>query len=365
MIRRPNEAMLQRVMDGTPHGIIVFRAERDAHGVIDDFRVVFANRSAMLLLGLDELVGRSLVDGLQPFYSSGMFDSFSVVVGSEVTGSAGFRCGPEGAERSFKGHMVRFEDGLLFTFMDGMDLAQATEIDIETDHISIARRITRTVAHEVRNPLTNIQLAMEQLRDDVGDGREGFRSSFEIIERNVKRIAGLINGMVDATKLRTIEPVPCMMVDLVKSVAGNVAERSSTERVRVEVNVPMDLPVVVVDRQQMVQALTYLAINALEAMKDGDGVLRLIAFRSGNDVVLELTDNGKGIAASDQARLFDPFYSGHGGAIGLGLTTARSILDGHKVKLFVRSKVGEGSTFSVRFPGREGVPSVSAGLVAN
>jgi signal transduction histidine kinase len=67
-------------------------------------------------------------------------------------------------------------------------------------------------------------------------------------------------------------------------------------------------------------------------------------------MTLEISDNGSGIAQENLARLFEPFYSGKTGGLGLGLTTARSILNSHEIKLDVRSKVGEGTTFILHFP---------------
>ncbi|HRH39961.1 MAG TPA: ATP-binding protein, partial [Flavobacteriales bacterium] len=67
-------------------------------------------------------------------------------------------------------------------------------------------------------------------------------------------------------------------------------------------------------------------------------------------VTMDIVDNGKGIAPGNIQRLFEPFYSGRPGGLGLGLTTARTILGSHGVKLDVRSTVGQGTTFTLRFP---------------
>ena len=71
---------------------------------------------------------------------------------------------------------------------------------------------------------------------------------------------------------------------------------------------------------------------------------------------MEISDNGKGITPENLQRLFEPFYSGRPGGLGLGLTTARSIIHSHGVMLDVRSVVGEGTTFTLRFPERTFVP---------
>ncbi len=71
---------------------------------------------------------------------------------------------------------------------------------------------------------------------------------------------------------------------------------------------------------------------------------------------MEINDNGKGIPQENLARLFEPFYSGRPGGLGLGLTTTRSILNSHKIKLEVQSEAGQGTTFTLRFPAEVFVP---------
>lgn len=76
----------------------------------------------------------------------------------------------------------------------------------------------------------------------------------------------------------------------------------------------------------------------------------MMAHRVGEEVLLEISDTGKGIPKEQLGRLFEPFYTARPGGLGLGLTTTRSILNGHHIKLEVNSTEGEGTTFTLRFP---------------
>ena len=86
----------------------------------------------------------------------------------------------------------------MVTFSDITEQKHAQEVNAEADRIALTGQITRTVAHEVRNPLTNIHLAMEQLHDEVRQKEEQVKPFFQIIDRNLKRIGALINGMLES-----------------------------------------------------------------------------------------------------------------------------------------------------------------------
>ncbi|MCC7502455.1 MAG: hypothetical protein IT229_07985, partial [Flavobacteriales bacterium] len=130
----------------------------------------------------------------------------------------------------------------------------------------------------------------------------------------------------------------------------SVNDRLELKGIKSEIGLANELPAVMVDCELINLAITNIAVNAVEAMEPGKGQLRLGAYRLGDEVLLEIADNGKGIPPENLNRLFEPFYSGRTGGLGLGLTTTRSILNSHRIKLEVQSMVGHGTTFTLRFP---------------
>lgn len=214
----------------------------------------------------------------------------------------------------------------------------------------ITGQISRTVAHEVRNPLTNIQLAAEQLHDEVEDRDDEVKPFFEIIDRNVKRIGTLINDMLESSRKQELNLVPCSFEEIVGDALRQVADRVELKGVQATISVAPDLPLLLADRDLITMAMINIAINAVEAMEEDVGVMSMQAVRSGDDVVVEIADNGKGIPPENLARLFEPFYSGRSGGLGLGLTSTRNILNSHQVRMEVRSNPGHGTTFVLRFP---------------
>ena len=344
------QTMLQRVLDTSPNGIMTFVAVRDEDGHIVDFEFLSTNREANIMVDRTDLVGKRLLQEMPENRSSGLFYAYVQVVGTGVPYRNEFHYEGGGISAWFSNHAVRLEDGFMVTFTDVSEQRRAREVNVETDRLELTGQITRTVAHEVRNPLTNIQLAIEQLHDEVEDREELVRPFFEIIDRNVKRIGGLINGMLESSRKRELVLVPCNLGDIVGSAMTQVKDRLELKRVKGRVLVADGLPEVLADSELINMAIINIAINAVEAMDEDKGKLEMQAFRSGDEVLVEIIDNGKGMPPEALARLFEPFYSGRSGGLGLGLTATRSILNSHKVKLEVRSKVGEGTTFILRFP---------------
>lgn len=347
---------LQKVLDVSPSSILSFRAVRDPNGQILDFEWLSSNTRADTTLRRDDLVGERLLQEMPQNAPSGLFDAYAEVVERDIDLIKEIHYKEDHLDSWFRAHAVKLEDGLMVTLTDITDQKRAEQVHMEADRLELTAQITRTVAHEVRNPLTNIQLALEQLVDEVQDRAELVAPYVAIIDRNVGRIGTLIKEMLESSRKHELKLVRCTVDDLVGAMVRSVSDRLELRGMSAVVDVQPSLPDVLADRELIDLALTNIAVNAVEAMESGRGVLRLQAARDGRSVVLRISDNGRGIPPENLQRLFEPFYSGRSGGLGLGLTTARSILRGHGVLLDVESAVGRGTTFILRFPAQTLVP---------
>lgn len=344
------QGILQKVLDTSPNSIMAFRSVRGVDGDIVDFTFLSANKEATRIFKRGDLVGKLLLAEIPEDPARGLFDDYVTLVENGVPLQREFHFRGHGADTWFLVHAVRLEDGLMVTFSDITELKQAQDISAETERIALTGQITRTVAHEVRNPLTNIHLAIEQLHDEVQDKGQAVSPFFQIIDRNLKRIGTLINGMLESSRNRELNRMPYRFEDIVNSAMEHAADRLELKGLKGAVDIAPGLPDVMADGELMDLAITNILVNAMEAMEAGKGQLTMRAYGTDEEVLLEISDNGKGIPPENLGRLFEPFYSGRPGGLGLGLTATRTILNSHKVKLDVRSKVGEGTTFILRFP---------------
>ena len=326
-----------------------FAPVRDEPGGIADFTFITSNRMANDLVGRNDLVGKQLLVEMPENRSAGLFDAYVGVVESGRPFKRELRYEGEGMDLWVSVHAVKLDDGFMVTFTDISDQKRAHELSLEADRVALTGQITRTVAHEVRNPLTNIHLALEQLHDEVADRDEVTQPFFGIIHRNLERIGTLIREMLESSKKRDLVLKPCELSDIATRAMARVSDRLALKEMRHSVDVPAGLPDVMADCDLIELAITNIAVNAIEAMEPGKGHLRITARRAADELVVEISDNGKGIAPENITRLFEPFYSGRPGGLGLGLTTTRSILNSHGIGLDVRSTVGQGTTFTLRF----------------
>ena len=219
---------------------------------------------------------------------------------------------------------------------------------VMAEKLLMTGKIARTIAHEVRNPLTNLNLALEQLKDEMPDS-ESAELYTGIISRNANRIEQLISEMLNSSKLKelNIELVPVNL--LIEETIVLILDRINLNQMKLLLEIQEDLPRILVDKEKIKIALLNILINGIEAMKPGEGILKISVSKLENRVVISIADNGTGIAEEELDKLFDPFYTAKPGGMGLGLTSTQNILKSHSAAVEVASELGKGTTFRVIF----------------
>jgi len=217
------------------------------------------------------------------------------------------------------------------------------------ERLSMTGKIARTIAHEVRNPLTNLTLAFDQLKEEIASQNPDIKLYSEIIERNANRIEQLISEMLNSSKPRELNLELAPITEILDQTLALSFDRINLNQIKLEKNFPGELPRILLDREKIKIALLNIIINGLEAMQPGTGVLKVSAELRNGSVVALISDNGKGIAPEDIEKLFDPFYTDKPGGMGLGLTSTKNILNSHNAEVEVMSVIGEGTTFYISF----------------
>jgi nitrogen fixation/metabolism regulation signal transduction histidine kinase len=238
-----------------------------------------------------------------------------------------------------------------FNRMTG-DLAQSREKLAQAERIAAWEQIARALAHEIKNPLTPISMAIETLQrakernhpDFDRFFREGTATVLEEVAR-LKRLATEFGEFARWPK-PLLSPVP--PAELVRNASALYS--SPPGRLLVESDVVPDLPQVQADRDQIQRALVNLVKNAIEAL-GGTGLIVLRAVRAGDDVIaLEVADNGPGIPAGLREKIFRPYFTTKAEGTGLGLAIVQRIAGEHGGRIEVVDTPGGGTTFRLILP---------------
>jgi len=236
-------------------------------------------------------------------------------------------------------------------------LREVQERLYQAERLSALGRLAGVVAHEVRNPLNAISMAVQRLgrqyAPSEGSSREEFSRMIQVLRDEIQRINRIIEeflGLTRKGRLR-IQEIPVReILDRLRTLVEPQATSGSVE-LRVEGD-GEDLSVMV-DRDRIMQALLNLLSNAMEAMPPEGGVVSLSYRPHGKDrALIQISDTGKGILPEEMDKIFDLGYTTKGKGLGLGLHVAREIVELHGGSVDVRSEKGKGTVFSVYLPAR-------------
>lgn len=217
------------------------------------------------------------------------------------------------------------------------------------ERLSLSGKIARTIAHEIRNPLTNLTLALDQLRSEISSTNDSATVYTGIIERNVNRIEQLMTEMLNSSQPKKLNLKLTAVGELLTDTLKQAHNRIQLNGMQLFTTYEKELPLILIDKEKIQVALLNIVINALEAMEPGKGILRINTFVENNTVIISIGDNGKGVSPDDVHKLFDPFFTGKKSGMGLGLTSTKNILNSHSANIEVKSELGVGTTFYVHF----------------
>ena len=221
------------------------------------------------------------------------------------------------------------------------------------DQYTEIARLAGGLAHEIKNPLSTIRLNMELLAEDFGEAetprdRRALKK-VEVVQRECQRLQDLLDDFLNFAKVRNPKLEPGDLNLLVKDILDFFAPEASEAGIDLVDYLASDLPSVLLDREGFRGALLNLLINAEQSMPDG-GQLVVRTSTTGDGVALDLIDTGCGMDEATREHIFDAFFSTKGSGSGLGLPTARKIIEAHGGRITLQSEPGRGTQFSIRLP---------------
>lgn len=231
---------------------------------------------------------------------------------------------------------------------DITNLKKVEKATLQNEKLATVGRLIRTLAHEVRNPLNNITLSTEQLKQELVD--ENSELYIDIIQRNSKRIGDIITELLNASRSSEIKLEKHILQNILDEVIATAIDRLTLKHMKLAINFPNDKLYIVADKTQLTIAFLNIVINAIEAMEERKGILSISLLSEKDFTILQIADNGCGISDENISKLFEPYFTQKRNGMGLGLASTLNILQAHNATIDVKSVVGSGTVFTIALP---------------
>jgi PAS domain S-box-containing protein len=239
---------------------------------------------------------------------------------------------------------VRYIQGILH---DITGLKRAERSLLMSEKLAATGRLARTLAHEIRNPLTSINLSLDHLKGI--EAQEDQKSYFEIIKRNTKRINDILSELLASARPENTRMEKNILQKIIDDSVNSAMDRIMLKHIKLQVRY-IEKPIVIqADPDKLKIAFLNIIINAIEAMEDGKGRLMIVLEDDEQAWEVKITDNGIGISEEDLPRLFEPYFTVKRNGLGLGLSATFNILQAHNAVVEVTSVPNVGTTFSIQF----------------
>ncbi len=223
------------------------------------------------------------------------------------------------------------------------------------EQMTVVGEMAASIAHELRNPLTGIKIALTMLMENKNlteTENEIAQTSFS----QIKRMESLIKEVLDFArpkepeyKITDVNDVIDKTVSFIEAVSSQSNQSNGEAAVKVVKSLSPDVPEIMVDPMQLQQAIMNIVLNAYDAMPGG-GILRVKTLLENSSVAVTISDTGAGIEQKDLNKIFKPFFTTKVKGTGLGLAIIKGIVERHGGDIQLVSKVGEGTSVTITLP---------------
>lgn len=258
----------------------------------------------------------------------------------------------DGLEKSIKYNLTPvYNDkndiiGVTIVFMDVTEEKRMMKKLIQKDKLETIGRLTASIAHEIRNPLTSIDMYVKLLPEKINSA--SFRNQIvEDIPKEIDRLNSIIQDVLDYATPRNVERVSFNLkeeVDMVMRLAMNQIRKYDIN-ISVDIDEKID---VLFDEYQFKQVIINLVINSIDELKNINNPSIIIESKVSNDkVYLEIMDNGRGISAELKDKIYEPFFTTKAEGHGLGLMIVRQIMDDNNADIYLDDNYLNGAKFII------------------
>jgi PAS domain S-box-containing protein len=231
---------------------------------------------------------------------------------------------------------------------DITDLKKAEKSSLQAEKLAASGRFIRTLAHEVRNPLSNIKLAVENLLQTNLNEDDQFY--LDIINRNGQRINALVTELLQSSGPPDMNFTYSSLNDLVERVIQSVRDKLILRNIKLSTFFNGNDCIIKADAPKLEMAILNIIVNAIEAVPDNSGEIKVETKLQNKKPTILISDNGCGISQENREKLFEPYFTSKRNGIGLGLATTLNILQSHHATIDVQSGADKGTVFTIYFP---------------
>jgi PAS domain S-box-containing protein len=328
----------ENIIESAPVGITT---------IDSDFRIRYWNKKMESITSVrkDRAADRSIIDVL-PWIKKALFtqsrqEEFVIDTPSEV-----FRVNISPLRDPSGGFVVIIED---ITEQKRME-----EQLLQASKLASLGKLTAGISHEIGNPLASISSLVQELMSINMDSKEDrvfTEEALKTINGHIGRIANIVRSLGDFARVSTTEKTVSNLVEILDRTINLVKYDKRFKNIQLVKEIEDNIPEFRVNQDKIQQVFLNLIINALDAMPDG-GMLRVAMKRLDSQVEIIFNDSGVGIEPDVIDKIFDPFFTtkSPGRGTGLGLSICYGIIREHNGTITVKSKKGEGTTFTIRLP---------------
>ncbi len=244
--------------------------------------------------------------------------------------------------------------GCLATFADVTEKGLLLREISKSRDLSTIGMLARWMAHEIRNPLSSLNINIELLREELGgeahlSQKEEIHSLINFISYETLRLENNLKEFLDFNRLPPLKFEWIQLNELLDSVVRLLRPDAQIKNARIETHFQKKLPVLKIDVSQFNLAISNLLVNSIQAVEE-KGEIHLFTRGSKKNVFIMIQDNGVGISKEHLPKIFDFMFSTKPTGSGLGLSIAKKIISDHRGEILVKSEVNKGSVFRIRLP---------------
>lgn len=224
---------------------------------------------------------------------------------------------------------------------------------INSERLAFIGTLAGGLAHEIKNPLSTLniylQLLQEELESMTGANSKRVYMKTQILQKEVQRLEQILNDFLRFARGQKLELKDHDMNEILDEVADFVTPEIKQKKILILKSYDADLPQCRLDSNLIKQAILNIIINAEQAMENG-GELMIRTSKDKKYIQIDITDTGPGIPKDIIDKIFQVYFSTKKTGTGLGLPTAKRIIEDHRGTISVQSEEGKGTNFSIRLP---------------